>query len=175
MQLIFDRFWTKKISILVVCTANVCRSPMGHAILREIIKYRGLKHKVRVDSAGTHVPINGRLPDKRSLKVLEEEGIDIKSLKTRQLKIKDIEKFDYIVVMDKENKAAIEKIIGKKSHKVRLLMEFSVNTNTRAGIEVPDPYYGHPSEFKSVFKLVEVGCSGLLKQVCEDHNLKGKV
>ena len=146
MQLIFDRLWTKKISILVVCTANVCRSP--------------------------HVPINGHLPDKRSLKSLEEEGVDIRNLKTRQLKIKDIEKFDYIVVMDKKNKAAIEKIIGKKSHKLRLLMEFSLNTTA---VEVPDPYYGHPSEFNSVFKLVEGGCSGLLKQVCEDHNLKGKV
>lgn len=39
--------------VLVVCTANVCRSAMGAAFLREHLRAAGLAH-VAVASAGTH-------------------------------------------------------------------------------------------------------------------------
>ena len=97
MDFLFNRFFGTKINVLVVCTANICRSPMGHAVLREMIKARGLTHKIKVNSAGTHVPIKGLLPDKRSLMVLKENAVNIKKLKTRQFFTKGIEKFNYIL------------------------------------------------------------------------------
>ncbi len=41
------------INILVVCTANICRSPMGAALLRGEIKRSDLSDAWHVQSAGT--------------------------------------------------------------------------------------------------------------------------
>ena len=39
--------------VLVICTGNICRSPMGETFLREHLAAAGLHH-VEVSSAGTH-------------------------------------------------------------------------------------------------------------------------
>lgn len=41
--------------ILVVCTGNVCRSPMGEVVLRSALEERGVAGAFRVHSAGTGV------------------------------------------------------------------------------------------------------------------------
>jgi protein-tyrosine phosphatase len=48
--------------VLVICTGNICRSPMGEAFLRAHLAARGLQH-VTVSSAGTHAQVGrGALP-----------------------------------------------------------------------------------------------------------------
>ncbi|HZM00548.1 MAG TPA: low molecular weight protein-tyrosine-phosphatase [Planctomycetota bacterium] len=48
--------------VLVICTGNICRSPMGEAFLRAHLAARGLLH-VEVSSAGTHAQVGrGTLP-----------------------------------------------------------------------------------------------------------------
>jgi protein-tyrosine phosphatase len=42
--------------VLVICTGNICRSPMGEAFLRGHLAARGLGH-VSVSSAGTHAQV----------------------------------------------------------------------------------------------------------------------
>lgn len=42
--------------VLVVCTGNICRSPMGEAFLRAHLAERGVTH-VDVSSAGTHAQV----------------------------------------------------------------------------------------------------------------------
>ncbi|MGZ5685019.1 MAG: arsenate reductase/protein-tyrosine-phosphatase family protein, partial [Usitatibacter sp.] len=44
----------EKVSVLIVCTGNICRSPTGEGVLRHVAKERGLAESVRVASAGTH-------------------------------------------------------------------------------------------------------------------------
>ena len=39
--------------VTVVCTGNICRSPMGEVILRDLFAEAGLGDAVTVDSAGT--------------------------------------------------------------------------------------------------------------------------
>ncbi len=51
--------------VLVVCLGNICRSPMGEAVLRHIAKER--KIDLTVDSAGTAAYHVGEEPDERSV------------------------------------------------------------------------------------------------------------
>jgi len=164
MDFIFNHFFEKKIKVLMVCTANICRSPMAHAILREMIKARGLADKITVNSAGTHVPIKGLLPDKRSLVVLKENSVNTKKLKTRQFITKDIEKFNYILVMDNKNLDTIQQRIGVETANVRLLLEH--------GLDVPDPYYAHPDEFRHVFSVIEEACKIFLDKIIIANSLE---
>ena len=50
-------------SVLVVCLGNICRSPMGEAVLKHVAKERG--NDIVVDSAGTAAYHVGEDPDDR--------------------------------------------------------------------------------------------------------------
>lgn len=64
-------------SILVVCTGNICRSPIGEYILR-----RELPNK-KIDSAGTGALV-GKNADPKAIKIAAEHGIDLKEHKGQQ-------------------------------------------------------------------------------------------
>lgn len=51
------------LSVLIVCLGNICRSPMGEAVLRHEAAKRGID--VKVDSAGTGAYHVGENPDYR--------------------------------------------------------------------------------------------------------------
>jgi low molecular weight phosphotyrosine protein phosphatase len=51
--------------VLIVCLGNICRSPMGEAVLRHIAKERNID--LTVDSAGTAAYHIGEEPDDRSV------------------------------------------------------------------------------------------------------------
>ena len=69
------------IRVLVVCTANVCRSPMGQALLQRHCAQLGTD--VQVTSAGTQrhdLPV-----DPAAVAVMAEQGLDISAHQPRQL------------------------------------------------------------------------------------------
>jgi hypothetical protein len=69
----------ESVSVLVVCTGNICRSPTGEGVLRHLAGKRGIADRVRIRSAGTHDYHVGECPDARTLKhakLLRVEGID---------------------------------------------------------------------------------------------------
>ncbi|MCL4161884.1 UNVERIFIED_CONTAM: hypothetical protein GTU68_045694, partial [Idotea baltica] len=41
------------VKVLFVCLGNICRSPLGEASFREIVRRRGLEGSFEIDSAGT--------------------------------------------------------------------------------------------------------------------------
>ncbi|RMG36458.1 MAG: low molecular weight phosphotyrosine protein phosphatase, partial [Gammaproteobacteria bacterium] len=57
------------LSVLLVCTANICRSPMAEALLRDHLKAKGLDRRVKVASAGIRA-MAGMPPDPRALAAL---------------------------------------------------------------------------------------------------------
>jgi low molecular weight phosphotyrosine protein phosphatase len=54
-----------KLRILVVCLGNICRSPMGEAVLKDIARRRGVP--IEVDSCGTAGYHVGEEPDERTV------------------------------------------------------------------------------------------------------------
>jgi len=63
-------------NILFVCTANICRSAMSAAILKNIVSDNGMQHSIRVDSAGTEALIESP-PEETTIAVCKNHGIDI--------------------------------------------------------------------------------------------------
>ncbi|MBQ9925186.1 MAG: low molecular weight phosphotyrosine protein phosphatase, partial [Clostridia bacterium] len=41
------------INVLFICHGNICRSPMGEFILKDMVAKRGIAHRFHIESAAT--------------------------------------------------------------------------------------------------------------------------
>ena len=67
----------KKVSVLMVCRHNICRSPIAEGLLRHYLKQEKLDKAVRVDSAATHDDMLGSRVDDRARKVALKIDVDL--------------------------------------------------------------------------------------------------
>jgi protein-tyrosine phosphatase len=150
--------------VLMVCTANICRSPTAEAVLRHRVQRAGLHGRIVVDSAGTRASRELSHPaDSRSIAHAARRGYDLTALRSRPVVEADFLRFDLIVPMDLthlEHLAALAP--AEATAQVRLLMSFAPAL-AGAGDVVPDPYYGSAPGFEHVLDLVELACDGLLE------------
>ncbi|HEX4777894.1 MAG TPA: protein-tyrosine-phosphatase [Acidimicrobiia bacterium] len=72
---------SRAIDVLVICTGNICRSPMGEALLRHHLETRGVA--ARVHSAGT-MRWNGPATDE-AVDALRDYGLDLSPHRSRSL------------------------------------------------------------------------------------------
>jgi len=177
-QLFFDfqpeaakhpKLMSNQVSVLFVCLGNICRSPTAEGIFHFLVEEAGLSDKIRIDSAGTGDWHVGKAPDERMQAAAQSRGYDLSGLTARQIQPEDLDTFDYVLVMDKQNQADVEDLVTEleQMDKIRLLLSF----NPSAITEVPDPYYGDESGFQQVIDLVESACKRLLVQLRKNHDL----
>ena len=152
------------IKILMVCLGNICRSPLAEGILASKLP----KDKFTVDSAGTGSWHIGRQPDERSIAIAKKHKINISQQKGKQFTASDFDTFDYIYVMDNSNYLGVIELANNQKHieKVQLILnELFPNEN----VDVPDPYFGLPNGFESVYKMLDETCEVIAKKLIEKH------
>ena len=140
-------------SVLFVCLGNICRSPLAEAVMREKALHRGIE--LSVDSAGTGSWHVGEPPCDHSIRVAARHGLDIRSLRARQVLREDEQRFNVIVGLDASNVADLQKLGMTNVYKLGI---FGYD-----GKDVPDPYFFPGYEgFEKVFSMIETCCEGLL-------------
>ncbi len=150
-------------AVLLCCMGNICRSPSAEGLLRAEAARLGLDGQLHVDSAGTHGYHAGEAPDARAQRHAQRRGVDLGSLRARQVEPADFERFDLIVAMDRDNLQWLREACPPQlQHKLRLMMSFAPRAGTD---EVPDPYYGGAEGFERVLDLLDQACAGLLGHV----------
>lgn len=150
------------IRILIVCTANVCRSPMAQIVATQIIKRNGLSSKYYFESAGTHASKNTMRIDTRAVAVLEKRGYAVKKKVARPIENKDFLRFDFILAMDNNNFSELQRICPSElQHKLKM---FLIENREIFSNEVPDPYYGNIKGFERVLDLCESGVQDFLSR-----------
>jgi len=157
----------KTVSVLFVCLGNICRSPSAEGVFRQVVEEAGLSGRVRIDSCGTAGWHQGKAPDARSQAAAASRGIDISGLRARQFQPSDLAGFDYVLVMDQQNLADVQRVwerVGGTRPELFLRFRKAV---TR---EVPDPYYGGDQGFENVLDLIHEASEGLLAQLKESLN-----
>ena len=152
------------IRVLFVCLGNICRSPMAEAVFLHQVRAAGLSLQIEVDSAGTGDWHIGDRPHDGTLEILKINGIPEGS-RARQIRVSDLDAFDYLIVMDDSNRENVAKL-GQSSAQVHRLLDFVPES---AGKEVPDPYF--TGDFAGVYALVERGCAALLTDLRTRHQI----
>jgi len=131
--------------------------------MQRLVDDAGLGAQVTLDSAGTGGWHVGATADPRTRAAAAKRGIDI-THRGRQFVAADLERFDLVLAMDRDNLAVIRQMLGDRSAPdVRLLRAFDAESPD--GAEVPDPYSGGPAGFDHVLDLCERACRGLVDHV----------
>ncbi|MHB8346211.1 MAG: low molecular weight protein-tyrosine-phosphatase [Acidiferrobacterales bacterium] len=151
------------VKVLFVCLGNICRSPTAEGVFRAMVRAHGLEKVIEIDSAGTHAYHVGEAPDARAQAAASRRGIDLSGIRGRQATHHDIESFDFILAMDRDNLRNLVALCPPgQAHKIRLFLEFAPSQPER---EVPDPYFGGEGGFDRVLDMVEEAALGLLEHI----------
>lgn len=93
-------------SILVVCTGNICRSPMAEGFLRSALLRRLGPDAPPVASVGV-IARDGAAAEPGAVRAAAERDVDIADHVARRLRREHIEAADLIVAMAREHRAAL--------------------------------------------------------------------
>lgn len=158
-----DSTASNQTSVLFVCLGNICRSPLAEGVFRHMVDAAGLSERFDIDSAGTGAWHVGERPDARAAMVAEQHGVSLEC-RARQLTEGDLQRFDYVIAMDRDNLENIRRMAGATGSEAEVLLLRDFDPEGE-GDEVPDPYYGGASGFETVYEMVQRSCANLLERL----------
>jgi protein-tyrosine-phosphatase len=142
-------------NILVVCTANICRSPVAAALLRDRLRQRNL-NDWQVRSAGTWAMVL-RGASRYSIEVSQRNGLDITQHRATMVKEGHLRGADLVLTMEIGHAEALRSEFPRDAHKVYLLTEMAGHS-----YNIADPYGGPYDEYERMYAaLQEVIDAGL--------------
>jgi len=153
--------------VCVICSGNICRSPMGEVILRSMLQSAGLHDGVVVDSAGTGGWHEGDAADPRTVRTLRDHGYDGTRHRAREFRPEWFSERDLIVVADQGHARDLRRWApdADAAAKVRLMREFDSAAVDARTIEIDDPYFGDAEAFDRCLLEVERACRGIVEHV----------
>jgi low molecular weight protein-tyrosine phosphatase len=129
----------------IVCTGNICRSPIGEVVLRAKLAEAGTDD-VLVTSSGTGGWHVGDSMDPRAAAALRRRGYDGSAHRAREFSTGWFAERDLVLVMDSGHLSALTRRGGAAQ---------VVPVQLFADIDVPDPYYGDDDGFDDVLDQIE--------------------
>jgi protein-tyrosine phosphatase len=157
------------VRVLFVCLGNICRSPTAAGVFQKLVAEAGLSHAIESDSAGISDYHQGEPPDPRAVRAALARGIDLRSMRARQVTAEDFTAFHHILAMDEVVLVELERSVADLSieggGRLGLLLEHAPHLGLR---EVPDPYLSAPKRFEQVLDLIEEATAGLLAKLRRD-------
>jgi len=133
-------------TIVTVCTANICRSPMAEALLKHALRAQPEPLRSwKIVSAGVAARPGDRVSE-NSITALKKVGLDIKGHTSRPLTRQLLDEAVAILCMTESHRAMIQLSFDPPPRHVYLFREFMPRA---ADKEIGDPYGGPLAEYEA--------------------------
>lgn len=152
----------ERLSVVFVCTGNICRSPMAEIVFADALRREGLAHRVRVSSAGTGSWHVGEPADSRTVEALRRAGHGCEHV-AAQVGPQHLSA-DLLVALDYGHLTALRRLVAEPD---RVVLLRSFDRAAGKNLDVPDPYFGGKHGFDDVLSMVRAAVPGLLAWVRE--------
>lgn len=152
--------------ILVVCTANICRSPVAEALLQDRLQKHGLEQWT-VTSAGTWANW-ARGASEFSIEVAQQLGLDISEHCAQMVDETQLEQADLILCMETGHVEALRVEFPVYAHKIYLLSEM---VGQQYGVQDPygEPLVMYQQMAKELATLIDNGLERIIKLAGENE------
>lgn len=147
----------RKKRVIVVCTGNICRSPMAAGLLAHQLS-GDLGSAIEVASAGTNA-LQGYPAQDHALEIMARIGIDISGHRGRQLTREMARSADLILAMEMAHLWFIQRWREIPQETLRLLLEFDPKAKFR---QVADPYGGPLSGYQTCLETLRPAIAGIV-------------
>jgi len=150
------------ISILMVCSGNICRSPALAAVLQKLVHEKGLADRIFIDSCAVTPSFLGAPADPRMVAAAHKRGVHIdhkaKIFEEAYFKI-----FDSIYAVDHEVLKTLLALAStdEERAKIHLATEFSAHYKDK---EMPDPYFDGEAGFEQIMEMSEEIAQGIISK-----------
>ncbi|MET3806465.1 protein-tyrosine phosphatase [Nakamurella sp. UYEF19] len=151
---------TRPLQVSVICSGNICRSPIGEQMLRAAVQDAGLEHAVQVSSAGTGNWHIGHPADRQAQAALRRAGYS-SDHRAHQITEDELTTIDLALAADRGHLRALQRMTAEPD-KVRLLRSFDPSASAD---EIPDPYQGPDAEFDEVVAMTAAAIPGVLAEI----------
>ena len=141
------------IKILFVCHGNICRSPMGEFVMKDLVRKAGVEGMFEIASAATSREALGEPVYGPARRELLKHGITCEGKRARQITAADVDYYDHIYYMDSLNERNLRRMLPAWSEKIRPLLSH----------DVADPWY--TGDFSQTWDDILEGCQNIMKEL----------
>lgn len=150
------------IKVLFVCHGNICRSPMAEYLFKDMVKKNNQEDKFYIESCATSSEEIGNPVHYGTKRILNSLGIDSSKKRARRITKDDYDRFDYIILMDEENRFGLKYILpNDPKNKVHTLLSY-------AGLkrDIKDPWY--TGNFNETYNDIMLGLNAFYQYLKEN-------
>ena len=140
------------VKILFVCHGNICRSPMGEFVLKDMVKKAGLADQFEIDSVAVSREELGNPVYPPARREMQRHGVACDGHRARQITQADVDRYDHIFYMDRSNARYLQRMFPGET-KFRPLLDR----------DVADPWY--TGDFSQTWDDIVEGCTRILEEL----------
>jgi len=143
-------------SVLMVCTANQCRSPMAAALLKQLVQSTEVDpDRWKIDSAGTW-GLDGVPATRDAIQAIAAQEIDLSNHRSKIITQTMLAEFNLVLTMEAGQKEALQIEFPNFQDKIFMLSEMSAEN-----ITIQDPtgksLQAHHETIQEISRLIRQG------------------
>ena len=140
------------IKILFVCHGNICRSPMGEFVLKDMVKKAHREGDFEIASAAVSREEIGNDIYPPARRELKKHGVSCEGHAARQITMADYKHYDRICYMDRSNLRWLRRLLPDDPEKIRPFLPR----------DVADPWY--TGDFTATWRDIVEGCEAIMEE-----------
>jgi protein-tyrosine-phosphatase len=137
-------------SLLFVCTANICRSPMAQGLMAVIAREHDPAWRSwHIRSAGIRA-LDGLPASQDAIETMRSRGIDITDHRSHSVTRGDVQSCQVIIAMEERQKRILQEQFTEAKERI-----FTVGEIVESDQDVVDPFGGTLQDYEITARLLE--------------------